>query len=433
MEHHILQRNADTFRARRTAHTAVTRSNNCSCRHSSYYQSFQRPVVKMVAATADFDAAARQEEGQGEGMKNVFCMEGGQGETSYTNNSQVQYRNIQMVVHVLKETLDMIRTPHRPEKLLTAADLGCSCGQNTLFVADFIVQHMTDLYASHGHDAPEVFFYFSDLPSNDFNTLFHLLPDSTAAAGKDTRRRYFAAGVPGSFYDRLFPERFIDAFTSTFSLHWLSQVPREVVDKTSPAYNRGKVFVHGAPAATGAAYRRQFQSDLASFLRRRAAELKPGGVMFLLCLGRPSADPTDQGRVRFLFGSLFEDSYVGRPRPRGLMADEEMDGFNVPLYAATLEEFQEVVDAEGSFRINRLEMVTGSPPVVDRAGDPADVGRTVANNARSFVGPLVDARVAKAAVADELFARLQRRAEGRAQELMEEMRLPHIVCSLSLA
>ncbi|KAK3143438.1 hypothetical protein QOZ80_4AG0300310 [Eleusine coracana subsp. coracana] len=386
----------------------------------------------MVTAAVEASCVAEAEQ---EGVKDVFCMEGGHGETSYINNSQVQSRIIQVVVHVLKETLDRIRFPREhPETLLTAADLGCSCGQNTVFVADVIVGHMTELYAASSSSSssntttPELCFYFSDLPSNDFNTLFHLLPD-TSSSGNG---KYFRAGVPGSFYDRLFPARFIHAFTSTFSVHWLSQVPSQVLDKGSVAYNKGKVFVHGASEATGAAYERQFRSDLARFLRCRAAELKPGGVVFLLCLGRPAAaGPTDQGRVRLLYGTLFEDSWadlVGE----GLVEREKMDSFNVPLYAPTLDEFREVVEADGAFEINRLEMVMGSPPVVDRPDDPADVGRTVAKNVRSFIGKLVDAHVGKA-VADELFARLRRRAEERAPELMEEMRLPHVVCSLSLA
>ncbi|CAN6250555.1 unnamed protein product [Urochloa humidicola] len=387
----------------------------------------------MVAAATEVDAVhiAQQET-----VKNVFCMEGGQGETSYINNGQVQSRNLQMVVHVLKEMLDTIRLPRRPGKLLTAADLGCSCSQNTLFVADTIVQHMTDVYTSRGHAPPEFCFYFSDLPSNDFNTLFHLLPDHDSKAagdgGRQRRQSYFAAGVPGSFHGRLFPARSIDAFTSTFSVHWLSQVPVEVMDRGSPAYNRGKVFVHGAPAATGAAYGRQFQADLARFLRCRAAELKRGGAVFLLFLGRPDADPTDQGPVRLLYGTLFEDAWADLVR-EGLIEKEKMDRFNVPLYAPTLDEVREAVGAAGgAFRINRLERVTGSAPVVDRPGDAGAVGRTVANNVRSFVGALVDAHVGRA-MADELFARLQRRAEGRARELMAEMRLPHVVCSLSLA
>ncbi|CAN6241293.1 unnamed protein product [Urochloa humidicola] len=328
----------------------------------------RRPVAsieglegKMVTATGEENGAAQQES-----LKDVFSMEGGQGEASYVNNSQVQSQILQTVIHVLKETLDGIQLPHRPEtKLLTVADLGCSCGQNTLVVADAIVQHMTDMYGSRGHDPPKFCVYFSDLPSNDFNTLFRLLQDSTAA-----NRRYFGAGVPGSFYERLFPESFIDVFTSTFSLHWLSQVPAEAVDMGSPAYNRRKVFVHGASEATGAAYKRQFQHDLARFLRCRAAEMKRGGAMFLVFLGRPSStSPTDQGILGLLLGDLFQSSWDDLVR-EGMMDDEKTDSFNVPVYAPTVEEFGEAVAADGSFRITRMELVLGPPPAVEASTGP---------------------------------------------------------------
>uniref|UniRef100_I1PQN6 Jasmonate O-methyltransferase n=1 Tax=Oryza glaberrima TaxID=4538 RepID=I1PQN6_ORYGL len=125
-------------------------------------------------------------------MKNVFCMKGEQGESSYLKNSKVQFRNLQMMLRALEETLDKVVLPHHgPGRLLlTAADLGCSCGRNTLVVADAIVQHMTKLCrrrgkGEHGDDAaadPEFCFYFSDLPSNDFNTLFGLLPHRGAAS-----------------------------------------------------------------------------------------------------------------------------------------------------------------------------------------------------------------------------------------------------------
>nr|CAB3486082.1 unnamed protein product [Digitaria exilis] len=83
----------------------------------------------MVATTATEEsnnAVAQQESS----IENVFCMEGGQGPSSYMNNSQMQSRATQLVLHVLKETLDnMIQLPSLLEnKLLTVADLGCSCG-----------------------------------------------------------------------------------------------------------------------------------------------------------------------------------------------------------------------------------------------------------------------------------------------------------------
>uniref|UniRef100_A0A0E0H756 Jasmonate O-methyltransferase n=1 Tax=Oryza nivara TaxID=4536 RepID=A0A0E0H756_ORYNI len=311
-------------------------------------------------------------------MKNVFCMKGGQGESSYLKNSKVQFRNLQMMLRALEETLDKVVLPHHgPGRLLlTAADLGCSCGRNTLVVADAIVQHMTKLCrrrgkGEHGDDAaadPEFCFYFSDLPSNDFNTLFGLLPHRGAASSGEGGRGRGTTSPPPCLARSM-------------------TVPEEVADKWSPAYNKEKVFVHGGSEETGAAYRRQFQSDMARFLRCRAAELKPGGAMFLVFLGRPSsAGPTDQGRSLSQFGAMFEESWrdlVGE----GLIDGERMDSFNVPSYAATLEEFREVVDPDGSFEVNRLELVMGSPLAVDDDDDDSHdrraVGRTVANNQRS--------------------------------------------------
>lgn len=86
-------------------------------------------------------------------------------------------------------------------------------------------------------------------------------------------------------------------------------MPENVLDKVSTAYNKGRVFIHGANESTTSAYRKQFQSDLAEFLRSRSMEMKRGGSMFLVCLGRTSVDPTDQGGAGLLFGTHFQDAW----------------------------------------------------------------------------------------------------------------------------
>ena len=111
-------------------------------------------------------------------------------------------------------------------------NLGCSSGDNTIYIVNVIIKHMTKHYEALGQEPPEFSAFFSDLPSNDFNTLFQLLPPLANYGGgsmeeclaADNHRSYFAAGVPSSFYRRLFPAKSIDVFHSAFSLHWLSQV-----------------------------------------------------------------------------------------------------------------------------------------------------------------------------------------------------------------
>ncbi|RRT77943.1 hypothetical protein B296_00021061 [Ensete ventricosum] len=196
------------------------------------------------------------------------------------------------MLHFLEATLSAMNLPLPEDGTFAVADLGCSCGTNTLFLMGIIVEHVSKMYAALGRDSPEFQVFFSDLPCNDFNVLFQLLPPQLGSssleqclAAAEEQRSYYAAGMPGSFYGRLFPSTSINVFNSTFSLHWLSQVssayhasdllsntfedeelplfgdaleqvPERVTDKRSPAYNRGRVFVHGASADTAAAFER---------------------------------------------------------------------------------------------------------------------------------------------------------------------------------
>ncbi|MFS7985424.1 putative indole-3-acetate O-methyltransferase [Helianthus anomalus] len=250
-------------------------------------------------------------------LERLLSMKGGKDEASYANNSQAQAKHARSMLHLLKETLDGVELS-MPETPFVVADLGCSSGNNTIFIVNVIIEHITKRYEASGYSGvPEFSAFFADLPSNDFNTLFQLLPplanqgvgsmeECLASTG---HRPFFAAGVPGSFYRRLFPAKSIDVFYSAFSLHWLSQVPEIVLDKSSMAYNKGKIFIHGANKTAANAYRKQFQTDLAGFLKMRSKEMKKGGSMFIALLGRTSEDPTDQGGAGLLFGTHFQDAW----------------------------------------------------------------------------------------------------------------------------
>ncbi|KGN43990.1 indole-3-acetate O-methyltransferase 1 [Cucumis sativus] len=371
-------------------------------------------------------------------LERMLSMKGGKGETSYANNSQAQAQHARSMLHLLKETLDGVHL-NSPEEPFVVVDLGCSCGSNTIYIIDVIIKHIIKRFEALAVDPPEFTAFFSDLPGNDFNTLFQLLPPLATYGGSmeeclaaDNHRSYFAAGVPGSFYRRLFPARSIDLFHSAFSLHWLSQVPETVVDGRSMAYNRGRVFIHGANEAAAEAYRKQFQTDLAGFLWARAQELKRGGSMFLVCLGRTSLDPTDQGGAGLLFGTHFQDAWDDLVQ-EGLISNEKRDSFNIPVYAPSLQDFKEVVEADGSFSINKLEVFKGgSPLVVNQPDDAAEVGRALANSCRSVSGVLVDAHIGDR-LSEELFYRVERRATNHAKDLLEKLQFFHIVASLSLA
>ncbi|KAK1405002.1 Indole-3-acetate O-methyltransferase 1 [Heracleum sosnowskyi] len=370
-------------------------------------------------------------------LEKMFSMKGGKGEASYANNSQAQARHARSMLHLLRETLDGVEIKSSKVPFVVV-DLGCSCGSNTIYMIDVIVKHMIKRYEALGIEPPEFSAFFSDLPSNDFNTLFQLLPPLANHGGSSMEeclasnghRSYFAAGVPGSFYRRLFPTASVNFFYSAFSLHWLSQVPESVMDKRSTAYNEGKVFIEGAKESTAVAYRKQWQSDLGDFLSSRKREMVRGGSMFLVCLGRTSVNPTDQGGAGLLFGTHFQDAWNDLVH-EGLISNEERDSFNIPVYAASLQDFKEVVEADGSFAINKLEVFRGgSPLVVNHPDDANEVGRALANSCRSVCGVLVDAHIGDS-LSHDLFSRVQNRATASAKQILEQLQFFHIVASLS--
>lgn len=98
-------------------------------------------------------------------------------------------------------------------------------------------------------------------------------------------------------------------FSSIFSLHWLSKLPKTVREAGMEGYNKGKISAHGASEATAEAYRKQFESDLGRFLQCRAEEMKTDGIMFLVLLGRESLDPTDQGTTALMFANHFQGAW----------------------------------------------------------------------------------------------------------------------------
>jgi hypothetical protein len=170
------------------------------------------------------------------------------------------------------------------------ADLGCSVGPNTLFV----VQNIIDA-VQHKYQLSEYQVFFNDHASNDFNTLFASFPP---------KKPYFAAGVPGSFHCRLFPESSLHFVHSSFALHWLSKVPEELLNKKSASWNKGRVHYTSAPDEVVHAYAAQFAEDMTMFLDARAKEVVVGGLMVLLMPATPNGIPHSSAPSGLMFDLL---------------------------------------------------------------------------------------------------------------------------------
>ena len=156
----------------------------------------------------------------------------GVGEASYTRNSSGQASINAALKPFLGEAIRQLDLPK--EGPIRAADLGCSVGANALKFADYITDCVRQACRPRSLEEPEIQYFFSDLPTNDFNTLFLQMlalgeeeeNEGTGGPGDNSEKPkpYFAAAVPGSFYDRLFPQASLHIINCAWSLHWISEV-----------------------------------------------------------------------------------------------------------------------------------------------------------------------------------------------------------------
>ena len=99
-------------------------------------------------------------------------------------------------------------------------------GSDTLRCAELVSESIhNELHAGPSRDgAPDIQYFFSDLPTNDFNTLFQQLQDWKPRVADEGKLQLYPAAVPGSFFERLFPSGSLHVVISTSALHYLSQV-----------------------------------------------------------------------------------------------------------------------------------------------------------------------------------------------------------------
>ncbi|XP_010465504.1 PREDICTED: salicylate/benzoate carboxyl methyltransferase-like isoform X1 [Camelina sativa] len=274
----------------------------------------------------------------------ALSMSGGDGDNSYSTNSLLQKRVIRKVKPVLvKNTQGMMKNLNFPN-YIKVADLGCATGQNTFLTMSEIVNTITVLCQQCNQKLPEIDCCLNDLPCNDFNTTFKFI----AFFNKIVKSKGLCF-VSGSFYSRLFPSKSLHFVHSSYSLHWLSKVPKGLEKDTSCVY-----ITASSPPSTYKAYLTQFQSDFTTFLKMRSEEMVWNGRMVLTFIGRETIDdPLHRDCCHFwtLLSTSLRDLVS-----EGLVSASKVGPFNMPFYDPSKEEAIEMIRKEGSFEINDLEI-----------------------------------------------------------------------------
>ncbi|XP_022564440.2 salicylate/benzoate carboxyl methyltransferase-like [Brassica napus] len=281
-------------------------------------------------------------------LVDALSMKEGNGEHSYDTNSHYQRSVFSEIEHVVVESIiEMLMNLDYPE-YIKVTDLGCSSGRNTLFAMSEIVNTIIQSYHQKGRpNAPEIECCLNDLPHNDFNTTFKLVPSFLEKLKMEVKGKCFVSGVPNSFYSRLFPSMSLHLAHSSFSLHWLSRVPDGLEN------NNTSIHINDtSPPDVYKSYLNQFKNDFSLFLRMRSEEIVPNGQMVLTFVGRKVSDPLSKNC--FQVWSLLSDCILDLVS-EGIIKESGMHSFSMPFYNPNEEEVREVVINEGSFKINKIE------------------------------------------------------------------------------
>ncbi|KAI5068468.1 hypothetical protein GOP47_0016813 [Adiantum capillus-veneris] len=372
-------------------------------------------------------------------------MQGGSGEDSYANSSSPQNFIFRVYTRPhLSQALDLLcQSPliihslqlaaqhheHRPDIIvasaipaadsgphaglstppprLAIADLGCSHGRNTLDYAAFILQGLHNRLFIKGMgrslEMPlEMQYLFSDLPANNFNSLFQSLQGFLQEMGDHMSAscRIFTGAIAGSFHGPLFPTSSLHFAMSAYSLHWLSQVPPQVLDRSSPAWNGGSIWLNGQRPKVIEAFASQYQKDMRGFFQTRARELVKGGILFILLPCRAEQHPSGpfyDPRID-LWTGFFESTW-SELVSEGVISEEERDMFNIPFYMCHESEIGKLLEEFiGVLEIVKLEVMSncfGMPQEDEQKllEDPQAFGKLWATFIASLVRPMVEAHL----------------------------------------
>ncbi|XP_022001867.2 benzoate carboxyl methyltransferase [Helianthus annuus] len=285
-------------------------------------------------------------------LVDILHMNSGSGDSSYTNNSLFTKIVMQKTAPFLKRTIKgMANKDILSDHCFMIADLGCSSGMNTLSLASNIIDIVHEVCQENNRKTPQFQVCLNDLFGNDFNNVFKLLPNFYKTLRKCKGEQIgpcFVSVVPGSFYGRLFPDESLHLIHSSYSVHWLSQVPEGLENNKQNIY-----IAKTSPLDVLQAYGKQFQTDFTKFLQLRYEEIVHDGRMVIVFQSRSSLDPTNDECStlwELLIMSLLE------MLKEGLVLESDINSFNLPFYFPHGDELRRIIEEDGSFSLDDIDI-----------------------------------------------------------------------------
>ncbi len=330
------------------------------------------------------------------------AMEGG---GFYNRNSNLQAAGIELALPLFEAAARTVPAGGQAQSPLVIADYGSSQGRNSMRPMRLAIDILRDRL---GAERP-IEVIHTDLPSNDFGSLFTTLQDD-ATSYLANRARVYPSAVGRSYFEPILAPGRVHLAWNTWTLHWLSRNPVEVDDHS--------FAVMSASQSARQAVRRQSAQDWTSFLAARATELAPGAKLVSLAMG---ATPEVHG-WDWVVGELWQAglSMAGE----GLLSPAELTRLTIPVVGRTTADLQAPFAAGPFFglTLEHAEVLEAPDPFWDEfqvTGDAEQLGRYWGGMLRAVCSPIAAAAFASRpdgdALVDELFHRLEARVAAAPQ------------------
>jgi hypothetical protein len=319
------------------------------------------------------------------------------GKGYYDQHSTAQAESIRLLHGYMEEAIREVPLPTGPWPMVLA-DFGCSEGRNSSRWMNRVVD------AVRMRTERPIFTFFSDLPTNDYNSLFTNLNNPELSGGP--RPDVYRGAVAGSFYTQLLPTSVAHFESCINAILYLDHLPAPVPDFV--IYQRPRVY------GEETAFSRQAEADLTRFLACRARELVSGGKLLI-------ATPGHDGRQH----SCEEVYYVLNDACTDLVKDgrltqAQFERITIPAYFRTAAELRAPVEKDtpvrGLYRVDCAETLEVPTPFVVQYREER-IAQNFADGytgfIRAFTEPVVRAAVAgtpqEDVVVDAVFQRLHAR------------------------
>ena len=221
---------------------------------------------------------------------------------------------------IAKTDLDQIGDEFR------IADYGSAQGQNSLSPMKTAIAEIKKRATKPGRRTPAISVTHTDLPTNDWTTLFqtvHSSPDSYLVGEKDVF--CFASGT--SVYQQIFPPNHIAFGYSAIVEHWLSRKPCDIPNEIWSVRATGKVRDIWA---------QQAKADWRAFLQYRALEMQSSSRLLVVGSG---ADANGNSGAEGLID--LANSVLQQLVKEGVLFASEYERMAIPTYYRTAEEWKQ--------------------------------------------------------------------------------------------